>query len=229
MHSIEGALSEARGATSTSAAAAARRFAERAADLGLADVAYAVLDSPVGVLVAACTQRGVVRLAYGKDSLEPALEELSSMISPRVLEAPSRLDPVRRQLDEYFDGRRRRFDLPVDLRLVAGFRRRVLAATARIPFGSVSTYREVAGKAGNAAAARAAGTALALNPVPIVVPCHRVLRTGGNMGGYAGGLHRKRFLLELESAATRPGEAVDRASSRSSKGHEDGTTGRPRR
>jgi methylated-DNA-[protein]-cysteine S-methyltransferase len=178
----------------------ARRFSERAADLGLVDVAYAIVDSPLGELVVAGTDRGLVRIDYGTETLEITLQQLSVTLSPRVLEVPSRLEAARRQLDEYFDGRRRSFDLPVDLRLVAGFRRRVLDAATGIPFGSVATYREVATRAGNGAAARAAGTALARNPIPIVVPCHRVLRTGGDLGGYAGGLERKRMLLDLESA-----------------------------
>jgi methylated-DNA-[protein]-cysteine S-methyltransferase len=201
MDSVEERLAGARRDAADSSADAARRFAERAADLGLADVAFAVLDSPLGPLVTASTARGLVWVSYGKDSLEPALEGLGAAVSPRILELPSRLDRVRRQLDEYFEGRRRSFELEVDLRLVAGFRRRVLTATARIPYGAVATYRDMAARAGNAAAARAAGTALAHNPVPIVVPCHRVLRTGGGLGGYGGRLDRKRFLLDLEAAA----------------------------
>jgi methylated-DNA-[protein]-cysteine S-methyltransferase len=117
-----------------------------------------------------------------------------------VLEAPSRLDAVRRELDEYFSGRRLEFDLPIDWSLTAGFTQRVLRATARIPYGSVSTYREMASAAGNARAVRAAGNALGANPIPIVVPCHRILRTGGALGGYGGGLPRKEFLLRLEGA-----------------------------
>jgi methylated-DNA-[protein]-cysteine S-methyltransferase len=119
-------------------------------------------------------------------------------VSPRVLEAPARLDGVRRQLDDYFEGRRREFDLPIDWALTAGFTRKVLQATARIPFGAVSSYREVATEAGSPRAVRAAGNALGHNPIPIVVPCHRVLRTGGNLGGYTGGLEKKETLLRLE-------------------------------
>ena len=200
MPTLEQALTGARDLTARRAAKAAARFTARAVDENLVDIAYAVIDSPIGALVGAVTERGVVLLAFGRESLEPSLQELSAGVSPRILEAPARLDPLRRELDEYFEARRTTFDLPVDLRLVRGFRRKVLDATARIPYGRVATYREVAGRAGNPGAARAAGTALALNPVPIIVPCHRVLRTGGALGGYGGGLHRKRFLLDLEAS-----------------------------
>jgi len=142
-----------------------------------------------------------VRLAYADfhGGEEAVVSDLAARLSPRVLEAPARLDDVRRELDEYFAGRRDRFDVPVDLGLAkTDFGRRVLQATARIPFGQTSTYAGVAGGAGNPAAVRAAGTALGRNPVPIVVPCHRVLRTGGGLGGYTGGVHRKELLLALE-------------------------------
>ena len=200
MRTVEGALASGRKHTRDGGREAARRFVEHADRAGLVDVAYSVLDSPVGPLVGATTERGVVALSFGTESLDAVLLEVSAGVSPRVLEVPTRLDAVRRQLDEYFEGRRRRFDVPVDLRLVRGFRRKVLDATARIPYGMVASYREVATRAGNPGASRAAGTALALNPVPIIVPCHRVLRTGGNLGGYGGGLERKRFLLDLEAA-----------------------------
>jgi methylated-DNA-[protein]-cysteine S-methyltransferase len=181
------------------AAAAARRFAEAAAAEGAADVAYAVEPSPVGDLFLAATRRGLLEVGYRGEELDAYLEELAQRVSPRVLEAPGRLDPVRRQLDEYFAGRRQEFDLPLDWSLNRkGFGGRVLRATARIPFGHTLTYRDVATRAGNAAAVRAAGSAVGSNRMPIVVPCHRVLRTGGALGGYGGGLDRKRFLLELE-------------------------------
>jgi methylated-DNA-[protein]-cysteine S-methyltransferase len=176
---------------------AAERFAARAADSGLVDVAYATVDSPVGPLLVASTRRGLVELAYDPD-LDRELSRLSTRISPRVLEAPAKLDPVRRELDEYFSGQRLDFDLPIDWSLTAGFTQRVLRATARVPYGKVSTYREMASKAGNSKAVRAAGNALGANPIPIVVPCHRILRTGGALGGYGGGLPRKEFLLRLE-------------------------------
>ena len=180
--------------------AAVRRATARAADEGAADVAYAVVDSPAGKLVAAATQTGLARLAYEdfNGGLDAILDQLASRLSPRIVEAPARLDDVRRQLDEYFEGRRRDFDLPVDLGLTVGFGRRVLEVTAAIPFGSMKTYKDVATQAGSERATRAAGNALGANPVPIVVPCHRVMRTGGGLGGYTGGLHRKELLLRIE-------------------------------
>jgi methylated-DNA-[protein]-cysteine S-methyltransferase len=173
-------------------------LARRAADEGVLDVAYGTADSPLGPLTVIVTQRGLVRLSYAHDAVEEQLDEIASRISPRILASPERTDPVRRQLDEYFSGQRQGFDVPIDWRLVRGFAGEVLRATARIPYGSVSSYREVAGEAGSPNAYRAAGNALGSNPIPIVVPCHRVLHAGGGLGGYTGGLERKRFLLELE-------------------------------
>lgn len=181
-------------------ARAAAGFSERALRDGLIDVGVGAVDSPIGRLLIAASPRGLVRVAFPEEGEEAFLEELASRISPRVLEAPSRLEDVRRELDEYFEGRRRRFEVPVDWQLTRGFVRRVLRATARIPYGRVSTYRDVAGRAGNSRAMRAAGNALAANPIPIVVPCHRVIRTGGGLGGYGGRIERKRFLLDLEGA-----------------------------
>ena len=178
---------------------AAGRLAARAYEEGLLDVAYTVEDSPVGPLLLASTGRGLVELGYEADKeLDFMLERLATKISPRVLEAPARLDPVRRELEEYFEGKRLDFDIPLDWSLTKGFTRRVLRATAKVPYGEVSTYRQVAAKAGNERAVRAAGNALGANPIPIVVPCHRILRTGGALGGYGGGLPRKEFLLKLE-------------------------------
>jgi methylated-DNA-[protein]-cysteine S-methyltransferase len=177
---------------------AAEALAARAAAEGLVDVAYAVAPSPFGDLVVAVTRRGLVRLAYPNEEPGAVLEELAARVSPRVLEVPGRLDPLRRQLDEYFAGRRTRFETPVDLSLVRGFSREVLRATRRIPFGSVRTYRDVATRAGSPNAYRAAGNALGSNPIPIVVPCHRVVHAGGGLGGYTGGLERKVHLLQLE-------------------------------
>ena len=171
-------------------------LAQRAAAEGLLDVAYASVDSPVGPLLVAATPRGLVRLAFPGE--EDVVEDLAGRLSPRVLEAPERLDDVRRELDEYFAGSRDGFDLPLDWSLSRGFARKVLRATARIGFGETSTYAAVAGKAGSPRAVRAAGNALGGNPIPVVVPCHRVLRTGGALGGYAGGPERKEFLLRLE-------------------------------
>ncbi|HZU61373.1 MAG TPA: methylated-DNA--[protein]-cysteine S-methyltransferase [Solirubrobacteraceae bacterium] len=167
---------------------------------GLLDVAYATDDFPVGRLLLAATPGGLVRLAYLQEPAhqDAILEALAQQVSPRILASPRRLDEPRRELEEYFAGRRRRFEVALDWRLVRGFGRRVLEATARIPFGAVSTYRQVAGEAGSPRAARAAGNALGANPLPIIVPCHRVLHSTGGLGGYTGGLERKRLLLALE-------------------------------
>ncbi|HEX8065598.1 MAG TPA: methylated-DNA--[protein]-cysteine S-methyltransferase [Thermoleophilaceae bacterium] len=177
------------------------RFAARAADEGLVDVAYGRAESPIGDFLVAATRSGLVRVAFLPAYDEGAVvEELARRISPRVLRAPERIDDVRRQLDEYFAGRRRRFDLRLDRSLMGPFARRVLGRTARIPYGEYSTYAEMAAEAGSPRAYRAAGNALARNPIPIVVPCHRVLASGGGLGGYGGGLDRKRWLLSLEGA-----------------------------
>ena len=178
------------------AADAARRFAATAP----ADVHYALVDSPIGTLVAAATPRGLATLSYEDfhGGVDAVLDALAAKLSPRMLEAPAKLDDVRRELDEYFEGRRRDFDLPIDWALTSEFTRRVLKATADIPFGELSTYGKVAAQAGNAKASRAAGRALGSNPIPIVVPCHRVVGTNGKLTGYTGGLHRKVALLQIE-------------------------------
>src|SRR4029078_12267008 len=167
-------------------------LAERAAEEGLLDVAYSSVDSPLGPLVVAATQKGLVRVSYsefrGEDEV---LEDLARRVSPRVLEAPARLDGVRRELDEYFEGRREEFETPIDWTYLAGFTREVLRATAAIGFGEVSTYAGVDEAARSPRAVRAAGNALGANRMPVIVPCHRVLRTGGSLGGYTGGLERK--------------------------------------
>ena len=180
------------------------QLAARAEREGLLDVAYCEVDSPVGPLLAVATDEGLVQLGYPNQPREAMLENLAARISPRLLEAPARLDPVRRELDEYFAGRRREFDLALDWRLTSGFRRRVLAETARIPFGETRSYTEMAASAGSPRAHRAAGSALGGNPIPIVVPCHRVLRSGGALGGYGGGLDVKVKLLELEGVLNPP-------------------------
>ncbi len=177
-----------------------KRIAERAESEGLLDVAYANVDSPFGQLLLAATPHGLVRVNLPSYDPEETLEELASRISPRVLEAPARLDDARRQLDLYFEGRLTDFDLPLDWRLSKEFRRRALRAVAHIPYGRTRTYMQIAASAGNERAVRAAGTACGSNPIPIVVPCHRVLRTGGDLGGYGGGLPMKRALLEMEGA-----------------------------
>lgn len=171
-----------------------------AASAGLLDVAYTTFDSPAGTLLLAATPRGLVRLAYldAPGQEDAVLEKLAAELSPRVLSAARRLDEPRRELDEYFAGQRRDFDLTLDWQLTRGFGRRVLQVTADIPFGSVSTYKAVAAQAGSPRGSRAAGNALGSNPIPIIVPCHRVLHSTGGLGGYTGGLERKRLLLEIE-------------------------------
>jgi methylated-DNA-[protein]-cysteine S-methyltransferase len=182
------------------ARAAAGRLAERAAAEGLADISYSPVDSPFGPLLAAATPRGLVRLAFPEESVEDVLERLARRISPRIVEARIPIEPVRRELEDYFAGRRCSFELMLDWSLIGPFGRRVLRATADIPYGGVLSYAEVAAEAGSPRGSRAAGNALGSNPIPIVIPCHRVLRSGGSLGGYGGGLERKRWLLELEGA-----------------------------
>jgi methylated-DNA-[protein]-cysteine S-methyltransferase len=175
-------------------------FRRRAAADGLLDVAYGFADTPLGTVALFVTPRGVVRLAYEREGFDRIIEEMAERVSPRVLAAPERTDEARRELDEYFAGRRRSFQLRIDWSLVRGFNLGVLRATAAIPYGELSTYRDVAAAAGNPRAARAAGNALGGNPIPIVVPCHRVVHAAGGLGGYTGGLDRKAFLLEHEGA-----------------------------
>jgi len=178
------------------AAAAAIDMAAR--DRGLLDVAIAEADSPVGRLLVAVTKRGVARVAFESEDWDAVLEELASRISPRVLESSAGTDQIRRELHEYFTRQRHAFDVPADLTLARGFRADTLRATARIPFGSVRTYGQLAVDIGHPRAARAIGNAVGSNPVPIVVPCHRVLRSGGALGGYGGGIERKIALLDIE-------------------------------
>jgi methylated-DNA-[protein]-cysteine S-methyltransferase len=181
--------------------AASEAFVDRAKRSGLVDVGYTSIDTPVGRLLLATTREGLVRLAFPEEPEDHVLEDLAGSISPRVLESSRMTDGVRRQLDAYFEGRTKRFRTAVDWRLVPqGFFRRVLEETARIPFGAVSTYGTVAKMAGSPRAARAAGNALHENPVPIVVPCHRVVPSSGGIGKYGGQEWRKAFLLRLEGA-----------------------------
>jgi methylated-DNA-[protein]-cysteine S-methyltransferase len=175
------------------------RFLERAEAKGLIDVAMTTMDSPIGTLLLMCTPKGLVRIAYEDENRDDLFGEVAERLSPRILEAPRRLDPVRRELDRYFAGRLRDFDLPIDWTLTGQFARRVLRRTARIPYGSVASYGDVAVEVGTPRGARAVGNALGSNPIPVVVPCHRVVRTGGAIGGYGGGLPRKRWLLALEA------------------------------
>lgn len=165
------------------------------------EVAFATVDSPLGLLIVAATLRGVVRVAFPEERPDQVVQELAEAVSPRILQEPKALDRVRRDMDEYFGGHRRRFTTPVDWTLAPrGFSRRVLEATTRIPYGSVSTYGDVAKRAGSPRAARAAGNALHDNPIPIFVPCHRVVPAGGGIGEYGGNEWRKEFLLRLEGA-----------------------------
>jgi len=183
------------------ALALAVRAAARAADEGVAEAAYATVDSPVGTLVAVATPRGLARLAYEdfNGGVDAVLDDVAARLSPAIVRAPARLDAVRRELEEYFEGRREAFDLAIDWALArTPFTVGILRATAAIPFGATSTYRAVATAAGSPAAFRAAGNALGSNPLPIVVPCHRVLASGGGLGGYTGGIERKRRLLAIE-------------------------------
>jgi methylated-DNA-[protein]-cysteine S-methyltransferase len=175
-----------------------QRFADRAQAKGLLDVAYTSADSPFGTLLLARTPRGLVRVGLPNQDSDELLLELAERVSPRVLEAPARFEHARRELDLYFEGKLTRFDLPLDWQLSRDFRRRVLRAISRIPYGQTRSYTQMAASAGNERAVRAAGTACGSNPIPVVVPCHRVLRSGGALGGYGGGLPMKQALLELE-------------------------------
>lgn len=198
MSDLEGRLADPTAPEPLDVAALRAALAERAARAGLLDVAYAAMDSPVGVLTVFVTPRGVVRVAFADEPRDAILDEMAATVSPRILAAAPPTDEARRQLDAYLAGNRRTFDLPLDWSLVRGFAVGVLRATAAVPFGSTSTYRDVAAAAGSPRAARAAGNALGSNPIPIIVPCHRVLHASGGLGGYAGGLDRKRTLLRLE-------------------------------
>jgi methylated-DNA-[protein]-cysteine S-methyltransferase len=178
------------------------RLATSAAAEGVLDVAYRTLDTPVGTLLLAATELGLVRVAYASENHDAVLQTLADRISPRILKAPARLDAAATELDEYFAGRRRAFDLPLDWRLTAGFRATVLHHLATdLAYGQTASYGTVAQLSGNPKAARAVGTACATNPIPVVVPCHRVVRADGSMGGYIGGPEAKRALLTLETAA----------------------------
>ena len=179
-----------------------RRFRDAAAAAGLIDVSYDVTESPVGPLFVALTDRGLCRISYDPEP-ERLAEQLARTFGTRVLRAPKAVDPVVRELDEYFEGRRQSFDLPVDLRGRTGFSRAVLEKLARVPFGEVTTYGTLAAQAGRPRAARAVGTIMNRNPIPIVLPCHRVIGASGDLVGYGGGLDRKRRLLDLESADLR--------------------------
>jgi methylated-DNA-[protein]-cysteine S-methyltransferase len=175
------------------------RLVAAAAGSDLLDVAYRTVDSPVGTLLLAATPQGLVRVAYDREDHDAVLARLAERVSPRVLRAPSRLDDAARELDEYFTGRRRDFDLTLDLQLTRGFRRAVLAHLREIAYGATESYAVVAAAAGSPAAVRAVGTACATNPLPLVVPCHRVVRSDGSPGQYVGGADAKQVLLTMEA------------------------------
>jgi methylated-DNA-[protein]-cysteine S-methyltransferase len=177
------------------------RLVTRASAAGLLDVAYRTIDTPVGRLLLAATTAGLVRVAYDREDLDTVLATLADKVSPRILNAPERLDDVARQFDEYFSRRRHVFDLPLDLTLTNGFRRVVLGYLIDIGYGHTASYGAVAAAVGNPRAVRAVGTACATNPLPLVVPCHRVIRSDGTIGAYLGGADAKKALLNLEAAA----------------------------
>jgi methylated-DNA-[protein]-cysteine S-methyltransferase len=176
------------------------KLVEAAAADGSLDVAYRTVDTPLGSLLVAATPAGLVRVAYASEGHDGVLASLAGRVSPRVLHSPGRLDEVARELDDYFAGRRHAFDLPLDLQLARGFRREVLVSLPTIAYGTTASYSVVAAKAGNPRAVRAAASACATNPLPIVIPCHRVVRSDGSLGGYLGGVAAKQTLLSLEAA-----------------------------
>jgi methylated-DNA-[protein]-cysteine S-methyltransferase len=189
--------------TDTDLAFLRERLAAAADREDLLDVAYRTVDSPVGSLLLATTPLGLVRVAFALEDHDRVLDALADAVSPRVLQAPARTDEVARQLDDYFAGRRRSFDLPLDLRLVRGFRRTVVESLPTITYGTTRSYADVAAAAGNPGAVRAVGSACSHNPIPLVVPCHRVVRSDGTIGAYLGGTDVKRALLDLEAGADR--------------------------
>lgn len=177
------------------------RLAVEAEAAGVLDIAYRTIDSPLGVLLLAATDQGLVRVAYAIEGHDRVLEELATRVSARMLHAPARLDTAAREIDDYLAGRRTSFDLPLDLRLSTGFRRTVLDHLPDIAYGTTASYAMVAMAAGSPNAVRAVGSACANNPLPVVVPCHRVVRSDGTIGQYVGGSEAKRTLLSMESAA----------------------------
>lgn len=182
-------------------AALHERLTAEADAAGLLDIAYRTLDTPVGLLLLASTPNGLVRVAYETEDHDAVLSALADRVSPRILDAPNRLDASARQLDEYFAGRREDFDLSLDLSLSVGFRRVVLTYLPTIAYGHTASYQAVAAGVDNPKAVRAVGSACATNPLPIVIPCHRVIRSDGALGAYLGGSDTKRRLLDLEAAA----------------------------
>ena len=196
---LERSLRESARASEDDAARAAGRLLERADDAGLVEVAYSTLDTPLGEMLVAGTDRGLVRVALPRESFDDVVEEIAARISPRVVELPGRVDEARRELDQYFSGSRREFELPLDMQLIRGpFTCRLLEQMTTVPFGVAITYSEAAERAGSPRGSRAAGNALGSNPIPVVIPCHRVVRSGGAIGGYGGGPDMKRYLLRHE-------------------------------
>ncbi len=183
-------------------AALQARLAAAADAVGVLDIAYRTIDTPVGLLLLAATERGLVRVAYASENHDTVLQMLADRISPRILPSPARLDQAAAELGEYFAGHRRAFGVPLDWQLSSGFRNTVLnCLAADLGYGQTASYSTIARLAGNPKAVRAVGTACATNPLPVVVPCHRVVRSDGSMGGYLGGIEAKRTLLTLEAAA----------------------------
>src|SRR5262245_44454519 len=178
-----------------------QRLVDGASGAGLLDVAYRTIDTPVGALLLAATPKGLVRVAYAREDHDLVLNDLARAVSPRILRAPARLDGAAREIEEYFAGRRRTFDVALDLRLSHGFRRTVLSHLLEIAYGTTASYAALATAAGHPRAVRAAGSACASNPLPVLVPCHRVVRSDGSIGQYNGGADAKRALLKLEGAA----------------------------
>ncbi|MDX1872022.1 methylated-DNA--[protein]-cysteine S-methyltransferase [Mycolicibacterium sp. 120266] len=197
---VIGHLATITGADADHLTALQNRLAAAAQRDAVLDIAYRVVDSPVGPLLIAATEVGLLRVAYASEGHDAVLQRLADKVSPRILLAPDRLDTAARELDEYFAGVRRAFDMPLDWRLSAGFRNTVLRHLPQIGYGRTASYAAVAELAGNPRAVRAVGTACATNPLPVVVPCHRVVRSDGAMGGYLGGPQAKRLLLDLEAA-----------------------------
>ncbi len=179
------------------------RLVRTAASLNLVDLAYRTIDTPIGNLLLVATEAGLLRVAFEAEDHDQVLAQLATKVSPRILRNPTRLDVVARQIDEYFGQQRLEFELALDFQLSQGFRRTVLDRLLHISYGTTASYAEVAAAAGNPKAMRATGTACATNPLPIVVPCHRVLRSDGSLGGYLGGLDAKRLLLQLERISIR--------------------------
>lgn len=200
-HDMARELAQSTDATAADLDALHARLATAAQHEGILDIAYRLVDSPVGALLIAATELGLVRVAYASEGHDAVLQGLADRVSPRILLAPARLDTAARQLDEYFAAKRHDFSVPLDWRLSAGFRNTVLRRLPEIGYGHTASYAAVARLAGNPNAVRAVGSACATNPLPVVVPCHRVVRSDGALGGYLGGVEAKRILLTLEAAA----------------------------